>query len=229
MEENKGNDGHRRRIREKYRKGGYGSFLDYEIVELLLTYCIGRKDVKPIARALTTKYKHIEDILRADAAELLKIDGVGENTALFLRLIGDIATRLYGERLADVDLVTLKNKNDLLAFLRGNLAFFPVENFMVIYLDVKNRILKHEILFSGTIDKSAIYPREIIREVLNLEAKSVIFAHNHPSGDVEPSTKDKEFTTHMHRGLREFDIALLDHIIISRDSYFSFLEYGTLR
>jgi len=123
----------------------------------------------------------------------------------------------------------LKSKNDLLHYLRGNLAFLDVENLLVIFLDVKLKILKSEIVAKGTIDKSAIYPREILKRVIECGAKSVIFAHNHPSGGVEPSYRDKEFTTKMQEALRYFDVDVVEHIIITRYEYFSFCEYGLLK
>jgi len=216
-------------LREKYKSGGCAGFLDYELLELLLTYCIERRDVRPLARELLDKFGGIEDVLKADTEELTKVSGAGVQTAVFFHLIADIATKIYRERLKDRDLSTLTSKNDLLHWLRGNLAFLSAENFMVLFLDVKNTIIATKVLSVGTIDKSAVYPREIIKEVLRCDAKSVIFAHNHPSGSTDPSARDKEFTDHMRDCLKEFDIHLIDHIIISKESYFSFLEYGILK
>jgi DNA repair protein RadC len=224
-----GNNGHRQRLREKYKRNGCQCFFDYELLELLLTYAIARRDVKPLAKRLLENFKTMEAILQAESTKLSEIEGIGVNTILFFHLIRDISTKIYEERLYHRDVISIASKKDLLAYLRNHLAFDTVENFMVLFLDIKNRLITSKILFTGTIDKSAVYPREIIKDVLQYEAKSVIFAHNHPSGNTDPSLQDKEFTMRMHQSLKEIEINLIDHIIISRGSYFSFLEYGNLK
>jgi len=122
--------------------------------------------------------------------------------------------------------VPLNKMTDVVNYLRGNIAFLRVENFICLFLDIKNRILASEVISTGTINTAAVYPREILRKIILHDAHSVIFAHNHPSGSCEPSTHDKEFTRIMERGLRDFGVNLLDHIIISKYEYFSFHEYG---
>ncbi|MDR3259864.1 MAG: DNA repair protein RadC [Fusobacteriaceae bacterium] len=223
------NKGHRERLREKYKNGGYKGFLDYEIIEFLLTYAIDRRDVKPVAKELLSKFQSIENILKADSFELMKIEGIGNSTSLFLNLIGDIATKIYEDKIIDKDITTIGSKADLLSYLRGNIAFNAAEQFMVMYLDTRNHIIINEVLFKGTIDKSTIYPREILANIFRYGAKSIIFAHNHPSGNEDPSKKDVDFTAKVYNILNEFDIKLIDHIIITKDSYFSFLECGLLK
>jgi DNA repair protein RadC len=223
------NKGHRERLREKYKNGGYKGFLDYEIIEFLLTYAIDRRDVKPVAKELLSKFKSIENVLKADSFELTKINGIGKSTSLFLNLIGDIATKIYEDKIVDKDITTISSKADLLAYLKGNIAFNAAEQFMVVYLDTRNHIITTEILFKGTIDKSTIYLREVMTNIIKYGAKSVVFAHNHPSGSEEPSNKDIEFTKKVFNTFNEFEIKLIDHIIITKDSYFSFLECGIIK
>ena len=179
--------GHRERLRKRYIKSGLEGFNDYEILELLLTYSIARKDVKPIAKELIEKFGTIDEIAKSDIKSLLEVDGIGEGSAVFLKLIGDVALTLYREKIEDKDILTIKSKNILLSYLRGEIGHSPREEFKILFLDTSNKLIASETLFSGTIDKSAIYPREIVERVIKNRAKSVIFAHNHPSGSISPS------------------------------------------
>ena len=220
--------GHRERLRKRYIKSGLEGFNDYEILELLLTYSIARKDVKPIAKELIEKFGTIDEIAKSDVKSLLEVDGIGEGSAVFLKLIGDVALTLYREKIEDKDILTIKSKNILLSYLRGEIGHSPREEFKILFLDISNKLIASETLFSGTIDKSAIYPREIVERVIKNRAKSVIFAHNHPSGNISPSKKDIELTQYMYDSLKLLEIRLLDHIIVTKNSYFSFLEEGLI-
>lgn len=221
-------EGHRERLRKRYIKSGLEGFNDYEVLELLLTYSIARKDVKPIAKELIEKFGTIDEIAKSDTKSLLEVDGIGEGSAVFLKLIGDIALTLYREKIEDKDILTIKSKNSLLSYLRGEIGYSPREEFKILFLDTSNKLIASETLFSGTIDKSAIYPREIVERVIKNRAKSVIFAHNHPSGNISPSKKDIELTQYMYDSLKLLEIRLLDHIIVTKNSYFSFLEEGLI-
>lgn len=221
-------EGHRERLRKRYIKSGLEGFNDYEVLELLLTYSIARKDVKPIAKKLIEKFGTIDDIAKSDVKSLLEVDGIGEGSAVFLKLIGDIALTLYREKIEDKDILTIKSKNSLLSYLRGEIGYSPREEFKILFLDSSNKLIASETLFYGTIDKSVIYPREIVERVIKNRAKSVIFAHNHPSGSISPSKKDIELTQYMYDSLKLLEIRLLDHIIITKNSYFSFLEEGLI-
>ena len=221
-------EGHRERLRKRYIKSGLEGFNDYEVLELLLTYSIARKDVKPIAKELIEKFGTIDEIAKSDVKSLLEVDGIGEGSAIFLKLIGDIALILYREKIEDKDILTIKSKNSLLSYLRGEIGYSPREEFKILFLDSSNKLIASETLFYGTIDKSAIYPREIVERVIKNRAKSVIFAHNHPSGSISPSKKDIELTQYMYDSLKLLEIRLLDHIIITKNSYFSFLEEGLI-
>lgn len=221
-------EGHRERLRKKYIKSGLEGFNDYEVLELLLTYSIARKDVKPIAKKLIEKFGTIDEIAKSDIKSLLEVDGIGEGSAVFLKLIGDIALTLYREKIENRDILTIKSKNSLLSYLRGEIGYSSREEFKILLLDSSNNLLSSETLFYGTIDKSAIYPREIVERVIKNRAKSVIFAHNHPSGNISPSKKDIELTQYMYDSLKLLEIRLLDHIIITKNSYFSFLEEGLI-
>lgn len=220
-------EGHRERLRQKFLQGGYSAFHEYEILELLLTYAIPRKDTKIIAKGLLEKFGSLEKIVSSSPDELSSINGIGQGAGIFLKLIGEVAKNLYKGGI-EKEAIQLKEKENLLRYLRGDIGFLSREVFKVIFLNNFNRVVGDEILFSGTIDKSAIYPREILEKALYYKAKGIIFAHNHPSGNIRPSKQDIQLTEHMQEVLEMVDIKLLEHIIITDDGYFSFLEEGLI-
>lgn len=219
--------GHRKRLRKRYLENGYESLQDYEIIELLLTFVKQRVDTKPLAKQLIKKYGTIEEIFKADKKELENIDGIGEISAIFLKFIGDISAYSFKEK-TKKEKIAFRNKSQLLSYLRNDIGFSKNEEFKVLFLNSSNEIIEIESLFTGTIDKSAIYPRKILERALHYNARSLVFVHNHPSGNVMPSEKDKELTQEMKEFFRMVDIYVLDHIIITKDSHFSFLEEGII-
>lgn len=229
----KDNQGHRERIREKFLNNGIDGFAEYEILELLLTYCIPRKDTKPIAKELLNKFKNLDNIFKADSDKLFAINGLGKNSITFLKLIGDLPSIIYKDELKNKKLIakeTLKiiNKDTLLNYLRNKIGYEEIEKFYIIYLSSSNEILEFEENSSGTLDRSSVYPREIYKKVINLNAKSIILAHNHPSDNVTPSKCDIELTNEIAKGLKSFGAILIEHIIITKNYYFSFLEEGLI-
>ena len=220
-------EGHRDRLRKKYLQGGYSAFHDYEILELFLTYAIPRRDTKSIAKELIDKFGSIDGVVTAQLNELCEISGIKESSAIFLKLLGDLSKALYSGDIKREG-IQLRDKESLLRYLRSEIGFSTREEFKVLFLNNYNMLVGSETLFVGTIDKSAIYPREIIEKVLYYKAKGVIFAHNHPSGNIRPSKQDIQLTEHMQEVLDMLDIKLLEHIIITQDGYFSFLEEGLI-
>ena len=229
----KDNQGHRERIKEKFLKNGIDGFAEYEILELLLTYCIPRKDTKPIAKDLLNKFKTLDNVFKADFDKLSLIDGLGNNSIAFLKLIGDLPSIIYKDELKNkklIDRETLKilNKDILLNYLRNKIGYEEIEKFYVIYLSSSNEVIEFEENSVGTLDRSSVYPREIYKKIINLNAKSVILAHNHPSDNITPSKSDIELTNEIAKGLKNFGALLIEHIIITKNSYFSFLEEGLI-
>ena len=229
----KDNQGHRERIREKFLKNGIDGFAEYEILELLLTYCIPRKDTKPIAKDLLNKFKTLDNVFKADFDKLSVIDGLGNNSIAFLKLIGDLPSIIYKDELKNkklIDRETLKisNKDILLNYLRNKIGYEEKEKFYVIYLSSSNEVIEFEENSVGTLDRSSVYPREIYKKIINLNAKSIILAHNHPSDNITPSKSDIELTNEIAKGLKNFGALLIEHIIITKNSYFSFLEEGLI-
>ena len=229
----KDSQGHRERIKEKFLKNGIDGFAEYEILELLLTYCIPRKDTKPIAKELLNKFKSLDNIFKADFDKLFAIDGLGKNSIAFLKLIGDLPSIIYkdelkNKKLVDKETLKISNKDILLKYLRNKIGYEEIEKFYVIYLSSSNEVIEFEENSTGTLDRSSVYPREIYKRVINLNAKSIILAHNHPSDNITPSKSDIELTNEIAKGLKNFGALLIEHIIITKNSYFSFLEEGLI-
>ena len=225
--------GHRERVRKKFLENGFNGLEDYEILELLLFYVIPRKDTKAIAKELIKKFKNLANVLKADTLELKTIDGLGDVAITFLKMIGALPARIYKDELKNQKLIKddknkITDKEVLLSFLRNKIGYEDVEKFYVIYLSSSNEVIAFEESSSGTLDRSSIYPREIYKRVIMENAKSIIIAHNHPSGNTCPSKCDIDITNEIAKGLKNFGALLLEHIIITRDSYFSFLEEGLI-
>ena len=229
----KDNQGHRERIREKFLNNGIDGFAEYEILELLLTYCIPRKDTKPIAKELLNKFKSLDNVFKASFDKLSAIDGLGKNTIAFLKLMGDLPSIIYkdelkNKKLVDKETLQILNKDILLKYLRNKIGYEEIEKFYVLYLSSSNEVIKFEENSVGTLDRSSVYPREIYKKVINLNAKSLILVHNHPSDNITPSKSDIELTNEIAKGLKNFGALLIEHIIITKNSYFSFLEEGLI-
>ena len=229
----KDNQGHRERIKEKFLKNGIDGFAEYEILELLLTYCIPRKDTKPIAKELLNKFKSLDNVFKADFDKLSAVDGLGKNSIAFLKLIGDLPSIIYkdelkNKKLVNKEILKISNKDILLNYLRNKIGYEEKEKFYVIYLSSSNEVIEFEENSVGTLDRSSVYPREIYKKIINLNAKSIILAHNHPSDNITPSKSDIELTNEIAKGLKNFGALLIEHIIITKNSYFSFLEEGLI-
>lgn len=213
---------HRKRLREKFLKAGAEGFHDYELLELLLTFAIPRVDVKPPAKALMKRFGSLNAVLDATQSELASVRGMGPTSAVLVRLIKELFAAYLAERMEGKDV--LSSPGAVVDFARVKLAGLPHEAFMVIYLNVKNRVIDHEVLQEGTVDRAIVYPREIIKAALTHKAAGLILSHNHPSGDPEPSQEDKHLTRSVIEAARTVEIRVLDHIIVGKNGYFSFQE-----
>ena len=218
--------GHRKRLKDRFLKSGLEGFHDYEIVELLLTYAIPRRDVKPLAKKLITRFGGLKGIFDAASTELAVIEGVGDNAAILVNLIKAVSAEYLKERALKKDVV--RSSKDVLDYLKVTLSGEKLEKFLAIYLNAKNEILSVETLQEGTIDQTAVYPRKAMERALRHNAKSVIFVHNHPSGDATPSKSDRELTNNLKAAAKTMDIIVHDHIIIGRNTHVSCKELGWL-
>lgn len=218
--------GHRKRLRERFQKNGTEGMHDYEILELLLTYAIPRKDVKPYAKDLIKRFGGLSGVLDASQKELEEVARIGPISSTLIHLVKEVCGVYLGEKMKEKDM--LSSPQAVLDFARVKLAGLPHEAFMVIFLNTKNRVLDYKVIQEGTVDRAAIYPRRIVEEALGHHAASIIFVHNHPSGDSEPSPEDRQLTRSLIEAARTIDLRVLDHIVVGKDGYCSFVERGLL-
>jgi DNA repair protein RadC len=218
--------GHRKRLRDRFLSGPQ-SLPDYEFLELLLFQAIPRQDTKPLAKRLLAAFNgDLGRLANASDAELKAIDGVGDAAVAAIRMIGEGARRLLRKQVTERPL--LGSWNQLLDYLRVAQGDNRIEQFRLLFLDAKNRLIADEVHQSGTIDQTPVYPREVARRALELSAASLIVVHNHPSGDPSPSKADIAITREIVAALKALDIALHDHLIVGRDKHASFRGLGLL-
>ncbi|MCX7974644.1 MAG: DNA repair protein RadC [Candidatus Aminicenantes bacterium] len=219
-------EGHRRRLREKFLKSGLDAFLDYEIIELLLTLATPRRDCRESAREALRRFKSLRGVLEASAEELQEIRGIGPHNIFGLKFVHEVARRFLRDRM--ISRPYCRSSREVFDYLFHSLRDLKKEKFKVLFLDVKNQIIEEKTLFEGTVDASAVYPREIMKEALKQNASALIFVHNHPSGDPEPSLSDKEITKELVFAASVMQLKVLDHIIIGNNRYFSFADAGLI-
>lgn len=217
---------HRKRLRERFRKTGADGMHDYELLELLLTFSIPRRDVKPVAKKLISEFGGLSGVLDADQKKLEGLSGVGSMSAALIRLVKELYNTYLAENMKRGDV--LSSPDTVLKFVRVRLSGMTNEAFMVIYMNVKNEVIDYSILHEGTIDNVAVYPRRIIESALSRNASGIILVHNHPSGNPAPSREDKVLTRDIADAAITLDIRVLDHIIVGKDGYFSFMENDLL-
>lgn len=220
--------GHRQRLRERFLKGGFVGFQDYEVVELLLTLAIPRSDVKEPAKALIERYGNLRAILDAPLDELQEINGIGTVAPVALRIIRE-AANLYLQQSAE-QRDSFADPDALCRFWRAKIGALSHEVFHVGYLDSGYRLLKDGIeeLEEGTVDRASVYPRRVAEAALRKKAAALVFAHNHPNGNVQPSDQDKVLTRALVLAAQTLQIKVLDHLIVSADNTFSFRKEGLL-
>ena len=216
--------GHRKRLREKFLDSGLAGFHDYEVVELLLTLAMPRKDCKDAAKAAMKQFKTLQGVLEASPKALCEVPGIGPKNLLGIKLIKAVADRYLEKRLLHKD--ALNNSKELFEYLYHSIRDKTRECFNVVFLDAKNRVVATETLFEGTLTASSVYPREVVLAALNQHAAALIFAHNHPSGDPKPSQEDIAITRQLVFACRVVGITVHEHLIIGNNRYFSFADEG---
>ncbi len=219
---------HRKRLRERFERGGLEGFAEYEVVELLLTLAIPRRDVKPQAKELMRRFGSLRGILDAPLVELREVKGLGSVAPVALRIVR-AAADLYLQQRAE-ERESLAEPGALHRFWRSRIGALPQEVFQVAYLDSGYKLLRDgvETLEEGTIDRAAVYPRKVMEAVVRRGAAAIVVAHNHPNGRVEPSEQDKTLTRALVLAATTLQIKLVDHVIVSADEVFSFREAGLL-
>ena len=218
--------GHRQRVKDKYRLAGLEGWHDYEILELLLFYAIPRKDTKPAAKRLIERFGSFSSVLDATPQELRTVKGISEHTALFIKIVKDAAKSYAKGRMDGKDIV--QSPEAAVAYLKAALKGAPDEEFHALFLNAGNRVLSTEVIQTGTVTRSAVFPRKIVERALHHRATGIIIAHNHPGGVLRPSEDDKRATAAIANALSTVEVSLLDHIIITSAGYFSWKEHHLL-
>ena len=218
--------GHRDRLRARFAEKGADALTDYELLELYLFRSIPRQDVKPLAKDLIARFGSFAEVIAAPTGQLTEVKGVSEKTALDLKIIRAAATKLGQESV--LGRPVLSSWSALLDYCRSVMQFERKEQFRVLFLDKKNRLIADEILGAGTVDRAPVYPREVIKRALAHEATAIILAHNHPSGDPTPSQSDIDMTNQMIAAMKPLNITVHDHLIIGRDNIASFRTLGLM-
>ena len=218
--------GHRERLRERALKS-LDAVPDYELLELFLFRTFPRGDIKPVAKALLTRFGSLGAITTASVEDLRTVPGVGEQAALDLRLLGEVTLRVGRETIRKRTVIG--SWSALLAYVKVALANEPREQFRVMFLDRKNQLILDEIQNRGTVDHAPVYAREVMRRALELSASSVILVHNHPSGDPTPSGADITMTREVVDAGRALKISVHDHLVVGREGVASFKALGLFR
>jgi DNA repair protein RadC len=218
--------GHRKRLREKFLKSGLTGFHDYEIIELLLTLGLPRKDCKQEAKKVIKKFKTLRAALAASPQELQQIEGIGPHSAFGIKLVREVAAEFLKQKI--VDKPVYKSAKEIFDYLYHSMRDLKKEVFKLIYLNTQNQIIDITDLFEGTVDSSSISPREVMESAIKHNATSLIFVHNHPSDNPEPSPNDKQVTRDLVYAGNIMQIKVLDHIIIGGNKYYSFAAEGLI-
>ncbi|MBJ3783998.1 RadC family protein [Devosia sediminis] len=212
--------GHRKRVRDRFLKVGGDAFEDYELLELVLHIVIPQKDTKPLAKALLKEFGSFSAVFSASPSRLENIDGLGPTTVAHLKVIQAVAARFGRDRL-DNDKPILSSWTQLIDYCHSQMAFQSIEQFRILFLDKKNRLIADEVQQTGTVDHTPVYPREVIKRSLELSATALILVHNHPSGDPTPSSADIRMTKEIADVAKPLGIVLHDHIIIGKAGHAS--------
>ncbi|MEO6012451.1 MAG: DNA repair protein RadC [Devosia sp.] len=214
------NAGHRERVRERFSKVGGEAFSDTELLEAVLHLVIPRKDTKDLAKLLLKRFGSFSGVLGAPATQLAEFKGLGIPTITNLKLIQSAAQR-YAHDQVDRKEPILSSWSELIDYCRSAMAFEDIEQFRILFLDKKNRLIADEVQQRGTVDHTPVYPREVIKRSLELGATALILVHNHPSGDPAPSTADIQMTRQIIDVAKPLGITVHDHIIIGKSGHAS--------
>ncbi|MGB0681828.1 MAG: RadC family protein [Magnetovibrionaceae bacterium] len=218
--------GHRERLRNRFLSAGSDSLADYELLELLLFPSIPRRDVKPLAKDLIARFGSFAGVLAAEEKHLAEVKGLGPGAVVAIKVAQASALRLARDQVMNQPVLT--SWQALLDYCHAAMAHEKTERFRVLYLNRKNALIADEVQQKGTVDHTPVYPREIVKRALELEATALIMVHNHPSGDPTPSRADIAMTQEVKETSAKLDIVLHDHLIIAKKGHASFKAMGLL-
>ena len=218
--------GHRQRLRDRFLRAGREGLQDYELLELVLFRSIPQRDVKPLAKDLLQQFGSFAEVIGASFQRLTQIRGLGEQTALDLKIIEAAGCELAKGAIPKRGI--LSSWTAVIDYCRASMAYSEVEIFRILFLDKRNGLITDEIQQSGTVDHTPVYPREVVRRALELNASALILVHNHPSGDPTPSQADIKMTREIADIAKPLGVILHDHIIVGRNGHASLKGLGLL-
>src|SRR5499427_6509094 len=211
--------GHRERLRERFREAGSDAVTDYELLELVLFRALPRRDVKPLAKSLITKFGSFGEAIAAPWPRLAEVDGLGDAAITELKVVEAAAHRLARGEVKRRQV--LSSWAAVLDYCRAAMAFADKEQFRILFLDKRNQLIADEVQQIGTVDHTPVYPREVVKRALELSATAVVLVHNHPSGDPTPSQADVQMTQQIVAVAGPLGISVHDHLIVCKDGHAS--------
>ena len=214
--------GHRKRLRDRFLQSGLEGFLDYEIVELLLTLGTPRRDCKQMAKDVIKEFKGLRGALDASIEELQRIRGIGLANSFGLKLFQAVAERMAKEQIPEK--LDLNSSQAIVEYLQKAIGREQKEHLVVFYLDSQGCLIESKTIAVGILNAAIVHPREVFEPAVSFHAAGIIIAHNHPSGSAEPSSEDREITKQLVETGRILGIEIRDHIIIAKTEYFSFQQ-----
>lgn len=219
--------GHRKRLRDRFMADNGRTMPDYEILELLLSIAIPRRDVKPLAKNLLHDFESFANVLNASVNEL-KAYGLTDTTIATFKIVVSAAQRMSAQELRESEDPVIMNYDYMKDYAHMSMAYLDIEEFRAVFLDARLRVIKEEVLQRGTVDRVSVHPREVVKAALACSARSVILMHNHPGGKAEPSKDDLLLTHQIAEALEAIGIKVHDHLIITKDGCYSFNDHGLL-
>jgi DNA repair protein RadC len=211
--------GHRHRLRERFRKGGAEALPDYELLELILFRALPRRDTKGIAKRLLARFGSFAEVINAPDPRLKEVQDVGESVVTELKLVRAAALRMIRGEL--VQRPAMSSGQKVIDYLLAAQSYEHREQFRILFLDKRNRLIADEVQQQGTVDHTPVYVREVVKRALELSATAIILVHNHPSGDPTPSRADIDMTKQIVASAAPLGIAVHDHIIVGREGHAS--------
>lgn len=216
--------GHRKRLRERFRRSGRQALQDYELLELLLGYAIPRKDTKPLAKEIIRRFGSVQALMDAPYDQVEAVEGMGEYASTLIRLVKS-CMNLYMEPSNDLAF-TITGPESVVDYLRSEIGGNHREQFMLLCLNAAGRLIHSQVMTEGTVDMAHIYPREVVKTALEKNASALILVHNHPSGSLKASEQDKQLTRQLTEICSQVGITIHDHLIVSRAGAYS-IKLGT--
>lgn len=211
--------GHRERLRDRFRDAGLDALSDYELLEMVLFRALPRRDVKPLAKNLITKFGSFAEVVHAPETRLREITGLGDAAITEIKLIAATASRVARGQMKQR--TVLSSWSGVIEYCRAAMAFADKEQFRILFLDKRNQLIADELQQVGTVDHTPVYPREVVKRALELSATAIILVHNYPSGDPTPSQADIQMTKSIIAISTPLGISVHDHIIVGKNGHAS--------